>query len=202
MDEQAKRGEIEMSNKIKFEHIKKLWYLKDGVIYTRWGNKPKTFPSKNRGRRFQMIEVNGKHYTVHIYEAIFVLHHNRPIAEGKEIHHIDGNYENNAIENLIELTPKQHRRIHRYQCDDPLRGIDLYKGAWRFRWQDDKGRFRGRNFHSIDDAMAFRAEIERPRRQELRALGLNCKKEHRGVTASQLRRISRKQNSRLFRTHI
>lgn len=192
-----------MNNEIKFEYIKKLWYLKDGVIYTRWGNKPKTFPSKNnKGRRLQSIEVNGKHYTVHIHEAVFVLFHDRAIAEGKEIHHKDGNHENNAPENLIELTRKQHRRIHQYQCDDPMRGIRLFQGAWQFEWYDDNGKLRGRRFPGINDAMAFRAEIERPRRQELRALGLNCKKEYRGVTASQLRKISRKQNNRLWRTHI
>ncbi|BBA62692.1 HNH endonuclease signature motif containing protein [Escherichia coli] len=166
-----------MNNKIKFEHIKKLWYLKDGVIYTRYGNKPVSFSSKNsKGRRFQQIEVNGKCYCVFIYEAIFILHHNRPIAEGKEIHHVDGDYENNAPENLIELTRTQHMRIHQYQCEDPMRGIDLYKGAWRFLWRDDNGKGRGRSFHGINDAMTFRATIEEPRRQELRALGLNCKR--------------------------
>lgn len=166
-----------MNNKIKFNHIKRLWFLKDGVIFTRWGNKPVAFSCIDRdGRRVANIKVNDKFHKVRIYEAIFMLHHNRAIAKGKEIHHIDGNYENNAIENLIELTDKQHRRIHQYQCDDPLRGIILDQGTWRFQWLDDNGRQRGRRFHSINEAMAFRAEIERPRRQELRALGLNCKR--------------------------
>lgn len=48
-----------MSNKIKFEHIKKLWYLKDGVIYTRYGNKPVSFSGKaGDGRRFQWLVKN------------------------------------------------------------------------------------------------------------------------------------------------
>lgn len=191
------------NNEIKFEHIKKLWYLKDGIVYSKRTGKPKTFPSKNnKGRRFQLIKVNGKHYPVLIYEALFMLFHDRPIVEGKELHHIDGNYENNAIENLIELTPAQHRRIHAYQTDNPMRGISLNKGTWFLQWRDDNSRSRSRRFHGINEAMAFRAEIEEPRRQELRALGLNCKKEYRGVTASQLRKISRTQNSRLWRTHI
>lgn len=131
-----------------------------------------------------------------------MLHHDRPIAEGKEIHHKDGNPANNAIDNLIELTPTQHNRIHKYQADDPMRGIILDRGAWCFQWQNDNGRRCRRRFNSINEAMKFRAEIEHPRRQELRALGLNCKKEYRGVTASQLRKISRQQNNRLFRTHV
>lgn len=192
-----------MSNKIKFEHIKKLWHLKDGVIYTRCGNKPVAFSSKDKdGRRWQGINIKGRRHAVYIYEAIYMLHHDRAIAEDKEIHHKDGNYENNAIDNLVELTRTQHRRIHKYQIDDPLRGIGLNQGTWRFQWFDDNGRHRCRRFHGINEAMAFRAEIERPRRQELRALGLNCKKEYRGVTASKLRKISRQQNTRLWRTHI
>lgn len=192
-----------MSNKIKFEYVKRNWELRDGIVYSKRTGKPKTFPSKeNGGRRFQLIKVNGKHYPVLIYEALFMLFHDRPIAEGKELHHIDGNYENNAIENLIELTPAQHRRIHMYQGNDSMRGIRLNHGAWQFRWQDDNGHRRARHFHDINEAMALRDQIERPRRQELRALGLNCKKEYRGVTASELRKISRKQNSRLWLTHI
>ncbi|MBL4103947.1 HNH endonuclease [Escherichia coli] len=179
-----------MNNAIKYEHVKRLWYLQDGVVYTRYGNKPVAFSSKTgNGRRFQIIKVNGKHHVVLIHEAVFMLHHNRAIAEGKEIHHIDMNHENNAIENLIELTPAQHGRIHKYQANDPMRGICLIQGAWQFYWYDDDGRYRSRSFHGVNEAMAFRAEIEEPRRQELRALGLNCKRvgsgeKSRAITAS------------------
>lgn len=180
-------------NNEKFNHIKRLWYLKDGVIYTRWGNKPKTFPGKTgNGRRFQRIKVNGKYCSVFIHEAVFVLFHDRPIAKGKEIHHIDGNYENNAPENLIELTRKQHMRIHAYQCDDPMRGITLNQGTWCFQWLDDYGLRRRRRFHSIDEAMTFRAEIEEPRRQELRALGLNCKRAGNRLTSAVMRQINKR----------
>ncbi|EFD6892216.1 HNH endonuclease [Escherichia coli] len=192
-----------MNNKIKFEYIKRLWFLKDGVIFTRWGNKPVSFSCETgNGRRFTKIEINDKQHAVLIHEAIFVLFHDRPVAEGKEIHHKDGDHENNAIDNLVELTRTQHRRIHLYQCNDPLRGIRLKHGAWCFEWFGNDGKRRSRSFHGIDDAMTFRGKIERTRRQELRALGLNCKKEYRGVTASELRKISRKQNNRLWRTHI
>lgn len=192
-----------MNNELKYEYVKRNWQLRDGVVYTRWGNKPVAFANKTgNGRRFQKINIDGKTYPVLIHEALFMLHHNRPIDEGKEIHHINGDYEDNAVDNIVELTRTQHKRIHQFQCNDPMRGISLNQGAWRFQWYDDNGRYRNRRFHGINDAMTFRAAIEEPRRQELRALGLNCKKEYRGVTASQLRKISRTQNSRLFRTHI
>lgn len=192
-----------MNNEIKFNYIKRLWHLQDGVIYTRWGNKPVAFASKDKdGRRFVKIEINYKAHILYIHEAAYMLHHNRPITEGMVIHHVDGNYENNNANNLAELTPKQHRRIHTYQIDDPMRGIYLNQGAWTFKWMSDDGKHRTRRFQGINEAMTFRDEIEEPRRAELRALGLNCKKEYRGVTASELRKVSRTQNSRLFRTHI
>ena len=191
-----------MNNELKFQHVKRLWYLKGGVIKTRHGNRAIKFRPNNKGYLIADTESAGKRLYITQHEAVFMLFYDRPIAEGKEIHHIDGNYENNAIDNLVELTRTQHKRIHAYQCNDPMRGVSLDQGAWRFQWMCDDGKHTSRSFHSIDDAMTFRAEIEEPRRQELRALGLNCKKEYRGITASQLRKISRQQNNRLFRTHI
>ncbi len=179
-------------NELKFGYIKQHWELRNGVVYSKRTGKPKTFPSKTgNGRRFQIIKVNGKAFSVRIHEAVFMLHHNRAIAKGKDIHHIDGNYENNAPENLVELTRKQHMRIHLYQCNDPLRCIYLIKGTWRFKWLDDNGRQRTRRFYGLNEALAFRDEIERPRRQELRALGLNCKRvgsgeKSRAITASKI----------------
>lgn len=191
-----------MNNEIKFQHIKRLWYLEGGVIKTRHGNRPIKFKPDWKGYLTTDTQCGEKRFHITQHEAVFMLFYDRPIDEGKQIHHIDGDKQNNAINNIIELTPKQHKRIHKYQCDDPLRGMYLKEGAWCFQWIDDNGRLRNRRFPGLNEAMAFRAEIEEPRRQELRALGLNCKKEYRGITASELRKISRTQNSRLFRTHI
>ncbi|EIQ2008793.1 HNH endonuclease [Escherichia coli] len=192
-----------MNNKIKFEFIKLNWELRDGIVYSKRTGGPVSFSSKEKsGRRFKPIYIDGKQHPVYVHDAIYMLHHDRAIAEGKEIHHIDNNHENNAVANLIELTRRQHMRIHQYQVNAPLRGIRLFQGAWRFEWTDDYGIRRSRCFHGINETLAFRDQIERPRRAELRALGLNCRKISHGVTSSQLRKISRTQNSRLFRTHI
>ncbi|EFC1475416.1 HNH endonuclease [Escherichia coli] len=189
-----------MNNAIKFNHIRRLWFLKDGVVFSRWGNKPVSFSGKGRGGHcYTMVGINGKRYPIFIHDAVFMLHHNRAIAEDKEIHHVDGDHENNVIDNLIELTHKQHMRIHQYQIDDPLRGIYLNRGAWEFKWYEDNGRQRARSFNGINEALAFRDEIERPRRQELRALGLNCKRAGNRQTASTLRQRNRQQNPRLWR---
>lgn len=158
-----------------FDHIAKNWYLQDNIIYSYLTHKPVAFSCIDRGGHpFQKIQLNGRHCSVYIQQAIFMLHHNRPIGEGMQIHHIDGNPLNNDPSNLIELTRKQHRRIHYYQSDDPLRGIYLRDGTWCYVWQDDNDKQRQKRFHEINEAMKFRAMIEEPRRAELRALGLDC----------------------------
>ena len=44
------------------------------------------------------------------------------VPEGYQIHHIDGNKENNNIENLQLVTPMEHKRIHE--------GCKLVLGEW------------------------------------------------------------------------
>lgn len=39
---------------------------------------------------------------------------NRTVPEGYELHHIDGNRENNFLENLLLVTRKQHLQLHRF----------------------------------------------------------------------------------------
>ncbi|EOR6343594.1 HNH endonuclease [Escherichia coli] len=189
-----------MSNKIKFAYIKKYWELRDGVVYSKRTNKPVSFSSKtSNGRHFQTFNVDDRQYHVCIHEAVFMLYHNRPIVNGNEIHHIDGDFNNNVVGNLIELTPVQHKRIHKYQLDAPMRGICLYRGTWRFHWIDDNRIHRSRCFSGINEAMTFRARIEEPRRAELRAMGLNCKRSGSGPTNGTIRKISRPLRTRQWR---
>ena len=164
-----------MTRSEKFHYVIDHWFLQDGRVCSKITGKVISFSDMNAsGHRRQCVQIGELHCNIYEHEAVYMLHHNRPIGEGMVIHHIDGNKLNNTPENLVELTPKQHKRIHAYQCDDPLRGIDLHHGSWRFRWTDDDGHYRNKCFHEINDAVLFRAEIEEPRRAELRALGLDC----------------------------
>ncbi|WP_097178456.1 HNH endonuclease [Escherichia coli] len=194
---------MKTKKQIKAEFILSHWQLRDGVIFTRWGNKPVAFSNKSKdGRRFQMIKINGKWAGVYIHDAYFVLFHRRPIAEGKILHHIDGDYTNNSINNLIELTHRQHQRIHAYLKDDPLRAIRPNGTAWAYYWNDDNGVHHCRSFHFINEAMEYRNQTEEPYRQELRALGLNCKRAGNRITENMLRRRNHIPNHRLWRTSV
>ncbi|EMB2430634.1 HNH endonuclease [Escherichia coli] len=158
-----------------FSYVVKHWYLKDCVIYSKRTGRAVSFPGVgNGGYLYTNVRFDGGCYKIQQHIAIYMLHHNRPVSDHKDIHHIDGNPRNNAPENLVELTRRQHMRIHAYQCDDPLRGIRFVGNVWRFSWNDNDGIGHSRDFHGINEAMKFRAEIEEPYRAELRALGLDC----------------------------
>ena len=47
---------------------------------------------------------------------------NGPVPEGYQIHHIDGDKQNNALSNLLLVTPTDHKRIHS--------GCKLVDGVW------------------------------------------------------------------------
>jgi hypothetical protein len=44
-------------------------------------------------------------------------HHHGPIPENMDIHHIDGNKDNNEIENLRMLSRSEHRKEHWSDCN-------------------------------------------------------------------------------------
>ena len=59
----------------------------------------------------EMVTVHqGRFVYEHQLEAVKKL--GRPIEEGKEIHHIDGDTQNNSHDNLLEVTRKEHKEIH------------------------------------------------------------------------------------------
>ena len=164
-----------MNKSIKFEYIKSKWYLQDGKVFSKRTHKPVTFScTKTSGHPSRRVKFGEGWINIYIHEAVFMLAHGRSVADGMVIHHIDGDPLNNSIDNLVELTPSQHKRIHVYMTDDPLRGLRVRYGRWEFNWVDKEGCRQRKSFCGINEAMLFRAEVEEPFRQELRCLGLHC----------------------------
>ena len=90
--------------------------------------------------RYKSHRVNGKSRWIHhlVWEEA-----HGPIPEGCEIHHIDGNGNNNALENLQCLTHMEHMQLHakmRREGTDPVR--DDMPGVLEHRERNKKSRER------------------------------------------------------------
>ena len=55
--------------------------------------------------------------TTKIHRRIYEDYYKVSLLPGIEIHHIDGNHQNNNIENLLAVTPDEHYEIHYKQGD-------------------------------------------------------------------------------------
>lgn len=68
------------------------------------------------GRKFTLSKGKKYHYNSnlrkHLHQYVWEKH-NGEIPKGYEIHHIDFNTMNNDINNLVMLTIKEHKQIHR-----------------------------------------------------------------------------------------
>ena len=59
--------------------------------------------------RYKFVYVDGKKVPEHV--LVWERAHG-PKPQGCEIHHIDGNGKNNALENLVCLTKSEHKTLH------------------------------------------------------------------------------------------
>ena len=46
------------------------------------------------------------------YRNVWVSHYGKDIPDGFHIHHIDGDHNNNSIENLLACSPEDHANLH------------------------------------------------------------------------------------------
>ena len=68
---------------------------------------------------------NGSHKNF-VYEHLYILEQNGiQIPDGYEVHHLDGNRQNNSPSNLIVLTKADHTRLHNWlkYCDLDLKEL-------------------------------------------------------------------------------
>lgn len=73
--------------------------------------------------RYKYVYVNRKKIPEHVYVWEQA---NGPKPEGCDIHHIDGDGNNNALENLVCLTKSEHKQLH---AKAKLAGKDIVDGT-------------------------------------------------------------------------
>lgn len=82
---------------------------------------------------YQIIDNDGnkKTYRIHrlVYEAF-----KGEIPKGYNIHHIDGNKQNNNLSNLRLLTAKEHQKITMQEHVDYCDGMNIYNKFVRPKW--------------------------------------------------------------------
>ncbi|ENZ7220401.1 HNH endonuclease signature motif containing protein [Escherichia coli] len=166
------------NNQIKFEYIKSHWYLDEGVIYSQRTHMPISFScksSKNK-HRFAMVNLAGGIETsICIHDAIWMMHHNRPLPDGKfEVHHVDGNILNNNPSNLVLMSNRMHRLYHRYIAGAKgyYYNAQCLTSPWKAQVHLPIGRRITKSFATEAEAQAFVAYHRAPIIKAFKQLGL------------------------------
>ena len=98
-----------------FDHFSGIKVANDGEVWVpQSGTRPEhfTYGSLTRGSH-RRVSYHRFFYSVHVLVAEVFLNNNQPI-DGKKfhVHHINGNAEDNRVENLLILTIEEHNRLH------------------------------------------------------------------------------------------
>ena len=106
------------------EYLKQLFDYQDGQLVRKSTGKSATV--KAGKKRYERITIDGKAYSLH--RIIYLWHHG---YLPKCIDHIDGNKENNNIENLREATQQQNcvNRKHHSNSKSPYKNVYWNKAA-------------------------------------------------------------------------
>lgn len=95
---------------LKFLGIKDV--LEDGTIIGKSGKEIK--PGDN-GHNYKKMKFSrpelGKPFDLYIHNIVYAWYHNE-LPSDLEVHHLDRNRDNNAIDNLVALTHREHLNVH------------------------------------------------------------------------------------------
>lgn len=78
-----------------------------------------------------------------MYRYYWEKHHGKKIPKGYHIHHIDGNKDNNSINNLLCVSPEEHKKLHEEMGHTILKSGFILKAGNRLgipRSQEDRNK--------------------------------------------------------------
>lgn len=122
----------------------------------------------------EIIEFNGKryylnsgslYYTAHyddknkkggsrLHRDVWEYYSGEKVPKGYEVHHIDGNKLNNNYENLICISIKEHRALHKEQIQDVWKTEKMINAS-------AKGREKCKEWHKSEEGKKWHSEHQK-----------------------------------------
>lgn len=155
-------------------------YREDGELIRRSARsahaKQHAIVGTNHHSGYVHARVDGIHYAVH--QIVWVLH-NGDVPDGLEIDHINGQRNDNRIENLRLVTRSENLQNTRTpnHSSTGIKGVSFDKGSCKYRAHistDGKTEFLG-SFTLLEDAFSVRAEAELQLHSHRRRCGVHKK---------------------------
>jgi len=139
--------------------LREMFDYQDGQLINRFTRGPRAVKGSvaggiNSTTGYWRVSINKKFYQ--LSRLIWLWHHGE-LDDKKHVDHLDGDINNNRIENLRLCTPAQN------EWNKPCKGVSFEKGKWRARL-----RVNGKNIH----IGLFNSEIEAQKARSHAALSL------------------------------
>lgn len=117
-------------------------------------NNRKFYLSPENGYYEAKIKKDNKRHTLRLQRAVWEFY-NGSIPEGYQIHHIDGNKQNNNISNLQLLSHQEHAKLHSQQ-----KGKEIWNRK-EMKEANARGREKCKEWHKSENGKKWHSEHQK-----------------------------------------